>query len=470
MKVKILLLVLGILFLLTNCNKDTSDDNIDYLTAPIGTTAIEASSQVLGDAAAGEEYMLYGNFISSGIPLEVAQPILAASADNNALGRTGMSANLPHEFNYVIHPNSTELAAPNCFRCHAQFLNGELVVGLGNSLSDFTMDQSAFTPLLDLSVQNFYGANSPAWEAYQPFRRATNALGAKIIADFKGVNMATRITGLLAQHRDPQTLEWNDEPLINSEINSLPSDVPAWWLLKKKNAMFVDGSGRGDFRKYLMGSALLTMEDDVEAAEILTHFDDVLAFLYSLEAPEYPNPIDQEKIVLGEDLFYKNCAKCHGTYGDEETYPNLLVDIDVVGTDPHYVNRNDAETNFIDWMNEGWIGKGADVAARLEYQAAYVAPPLDGVWATAPYLHNGSIPDLMTLLDSSQRPDFWQRDFDNAVYNMDKVGWEYEAVDAANSTDVYDTSKLGFGNQGHTYGDKFTNEERLALLEYLKTL
>ena len=36
-------------------------------------------------------------------------------------------------------------------------------------------------------------------------------------------------------------------------------------------------------------------------------------------------------------------------------------------------------------------------------------PPLDGVWATAPYLHNGSVPTLEAVLKSSDRPALWQR-------------------------------------------------------------
>ena len=35
---------------------------------------------------------------------------------------------------------------------------------------------------------------------------------------------------------------------------------------------------------------------------------------------------------------------------------------------------------------------------------------------------------------------------------------------------IYDTSQLGYGNGGHTYGDALTQEERLAVIEYLKTL
>jgi hypothetical protein len=54
----------------------------------------------------------------------------------------------------------------------------------------------------------------------------------------------------------------------------------------------------------------------------------------------------------------------------------------------------------------------------------YIAPPLDGIWATAPYLHNGSVPDLATLLKSSSRPTYWLRSFDDGDYDLTNVGWK----------------------------------------------
>ena len=62
----------------------------------------------------------------------------------------------------------------------------------------------------------------------------------------------------------------------------------------------------------------------------------------------------------------------------------------------------------------------------------YQAPPLDGIWATAPYLHNGSVPTLRTLLDSSIRPARFTRpqstEFDN--YDKTNVGWKFTEVNA----------------------------------------
>ena len=95
---------------------------------------------------------------------------------------------------------------------------------------------------------------------------------------------------------------------------------------------------------------------------------------------------------------------------------------------------------------------------------------MDGIWATAPYLHNGSVPTLEDVLNSEQRPTFWERGFNSTDLDFDKVGWNYTERSSADSKTVYDTTLPGYGNQGHIYGDRLSAEERRDLIEYLKTL
>ncbi len=114
--------------------------------------------------------------------------------------------------------------------------------------------------------------------------------------------------------------------------------------------------------------------------------------------------------------------------------------------------------------------------ARRCCSTAPSASPLVGVWATAPYLHNGSIPDLVGLLDSSQRPAGWQRlGAEEADYDPARVGWRFTAAiggdpDTLEGRRVYDTSRPGLSNAGHSYGDVLSETERADLLAYLKTL
>jgi hypothetical protein len=91
---------------------------------------------------------------------------------------------------------------------------------------------------------------------------------------------------------------------------------------------------------------------------------------------------------------------------------------------------------------------------------------LRGAWATAPYLHNGSVPNLYELLlPAAQR----SRRFPVGHAEYDPVRMGY-TMTAPAGTDQFDTSQPGNANTGHEYGTDLSEEERMALLEYLKTL
>ena len=156
-------------------------------------------------------------------------------------------------------------------------------------------------------------------------------------------------------------------------------------------------------------------------------------------------------------------------------YPTQLVPVDAVGTDSTLaLGASQFAPRFVQWFADSFWGS----VSRLDPQPGYVAPPLDGIWATAPFFHNGSVPTLAAILDSTKRPKNWTRTFVSTDYDQAAVGWKFTAVDhgQAGETDpmkrvkLYDTSLLGYGNDGHTFGDGFTDDERRAVLEYLKTL
>jgi hypothetical protein len=100
---------------------------------------------------------------------------------------------------------------------------------------------------------------------------------------------------------------------------------------------------------------------------------------------------------------------------------------------------------------------------------AYKARPLEGIWATAPYLHNGSVATLYDLLQPpANRPPTFQ--VGTRAFDPRKVGYQ-TAPTAAGNTFTFDTSLPGNSNKGHAYGVGALSEtERLELLEYLKTL
>jgi hypothetical protein len=100
---------------------------------------------------------------------------------------------------------------------------------------------------------------------------------------------------------------------------------------------------------------------------------------------------------------------------------------------------------------------------------AYKGRPLDGVWATAPFLHNGSVPTLYDLLRApADRPKTFNVGTRN--YDTAKGGYVTDASAPGNSF-TFTASGNGNSNEGHDYNvGNLTEPERLALLEYLKSL
>lgn len=429
---------------------------------------IPPSPQRSGDAAKGYEYLTTGDYLKSGIPYSLFT--LGMPKDtNNYLNRSGINKNIPHDYTAVKAPNGEMVVAPNCLQCHSQMFEGELIIGLGNSLSDFTKQVGGTAAMAEKFLQNMKGGNAKKYEAAKSFITAVKATGPGLITTTKGVNLADRLAALLVAHRDPVTLQWIEQSQMNIGSDVIPTDVPAWWLLKKKHGMFYNGFGRGDFGRFLMASNLLTVSDTTEAAEVDSRFNDVLAYINSIEPPKYPKPIDEKLAAKGKKIFTADCAGCHGSYGQAGQYPNLLIPESIIHTDSALFTSNYSNPQFVEWFNKSWFTTGSHPAQLVPYRG-YIAPPLDGIWLTAPYMHNGSVPDLETMLNSKKRPTYWQRNFSPPSYNYETPGWNYEIKDTPGNSEVYNTTLKGFGNYGHTFGDKLSDKERKAVIEYLKTL
>jgi len=466
------LIIFSVLFI--SCSNNESVESNNPVENPITykTSSIPSSDQRQGAIEKGKEYLFSGDYMSSGIPYDAY--IFANGEDNfNILNRTGDNAVISYDYTAVTTPNGVRVVAPNCLNCHSAKINDTYIIGLGNHNSDFTTNRAATIPLLNLAINQLYGANSMEAEAAELFGKSIAAIGPKTVAKSKGVSVANKIAEVLISHRDKNTLQWLDEPNITLSNEVIPTDVPAWWLLKKKNALFYNAMGRKDFCKSFIGASLLTIKDVDKAIEVDKNMKDVLAYIRSLDAPEYPFEINDSLAEEGKVLFNTNCVTCHGTYDDFPSYPNLLVSLKTINTDPelsnHYTIASTNNSYFLDWFNNGWFGSGED-GLNLVPQGGYIAPPLDGIWASAPYFHNASVPTIEDVLNSKNRPTFWSRTFNDTDYNKNKLGWNYKKETSQSNINTYDTTLVGYGNEGHTFGDNLTGNERKALLEYLKTL
>jgi mono/diheme cytochrome c family protein len=439
---------------------------VGFTGDPNKPVSIPATKQKVGDAAIGYKYLTTGDYIKSGIPYDLF--LMGIGKDSkNYLQRDSFNKNISFEFTTVTAANGELVVAPNCLQCHAQVFEDKLYVGLGNSFIDFSDSKALLNSSAGLYTL-LSMAGGKRFEASKNFLTATKAISPYLQTNVRGVNVADHLTGLLVSHRDPVTFKWIDKATLETPSEVVPTDVPAWWLLKKKNAMFYSGLGRGDFSRFLMASNLLTVSDTAESREVYNHFSDVLGYLYSIQPPKYTQPIDGGLAALGESIFVKNCSKCHGSYGDEEKYPNLLIPGGIIRTDSALYTSNFSRPKFIEWFDKSWFTQGENAASLVPFKG-YIAPPLDGVWITSPYLHNGSVPTLEGVLNSKVRPTYWSRNFEKPEYDYDKVGWKYVTSNQP-VKGAYNTTLIGYGNGGHNFGDKLSDQERKAVIEYLKTL
>jgi mono/diheme cytochrome c family protein len=344
----------------------------------------------------------------------------------------------------------------DCLVCHAGSVAGQTVIGLGNASLDL---QSMFE---DLAAAN-------GMKSLTPFA----------VSHVRGMIEAEAVVLYLMQFRDADlNLRF---PQKMSFRTSLCQDIPAWWHLKKKKTMFHTGTIDTRSVRANMPFMLSPLNSGAYIKKQEPVFRDIKAFLLTLEAPKYPFAIDGDKAARGKQVFVQNCARCHGTYGPEGTYPNKVVALDQVGTDGTLVEGYPArswEHYRKSWFNQE---KGPDGKSYWsEGTPGYQAPPLDGIWATAPYLHNGSVPTVYHLLNSRSRPKIHTRSYRTGKEDYDpvKLGWKVTVLDrppdpklpAFERRKVYDTTQPGRGNGGHTFGDKLTEAERMAVIEYLKTL
>lgn len=443
------------------------------LDAELLIVPIPASEQRPGDPVLGYQVLVNEPYVSCGVPARIFDQFFGlAPVQARLANRNELNENRRYFETAFVTDSGVEVVGTNCLQCHAEYLDGQVYVGLGDTTFDYTRDTSTAAEALKILVQD----NPEEQALVNKWAQRVQTIAPFVRTKTIGVNPADSLTEVLLAHRDRETLAWVETPLLELEAPyAIPISVPPWWFMKKKNAMFYTGSGRGDHARFMMSASTLCTDSVEEAAAIDAQFPDVRAFIASIEAPTYPREIDEADAIEGQALFNENCAMCHGTYGENESYPNLLVNVEYLGTDPLLSESAfNAKLEFFDWYNESFYGELAHAVPT----AGYVAPPLDGVWATAPYLHNGSVPTLLGIISPNERPDFWSRDYSDYIIDELEGGLIYTAetsghdgiLSAAQRAQVYDTTLKGYSNAGHEFGSHLTNDEAQLIVEFLKTL
>jgi hypothetical protein len=269
------------------------------------------------------------------------------------------------------------------------------------------------------------------------------------------------------------------------EVGRGDTKIPPLWHFAAKapfERWYVDGSFRGKIP--LMASSMELFKgrsyEEIETRvvpAIERQFEEVVRYV---RPPRYPYEIDAALAERGKALFYSRevgCATCHGVYDGKGNVQWTGVHADV-GTD----------RGRLEVVSEGFVeafGRSPLAARdRLARSEGYAATPLTGVWANYPYLHNGSVPTLHHLLGpEDERPKVFSvtaaRGFD-----AQRVGQRLcpdgvkEGMGEAGllrrfggDRDWFNANRPGCGNQGHDVWPRIgTEENRRALIEYLKTL
>ncbi len=339
----------------------------------------------------------------------------------------------------------------DCRMCHADVVAGRTLIGAGNSLLDFQglMDDLQTLANLATTVGFPQYVNPVAGQHRTGAAGATDAMG---LGFWLSTMYAT--------------------PPADLHTDLGYQQPPPWWNLAFKDRIYCDGSGSTEGSRTMMSMFLAFGLTFTELQSLDAPMEELRHYLLSITPPAWPYAAPSTPAVeRGRAVFGDRCASCHGAYSEETgSYPELLVPRAMVGTDP---TRAAAVTDVeASWVNASWFGEEHPMQAT----GKYVAPSLLGVWATAPYLHNGSVPDLRSLLRSSERPIRWQRTgASEAEYDDARVGWKYTTPASSDPTTiagrrVYDTTRPGLDNSGHTYGDSLADGDLADLLDYLKTL
>ena len=264
-----------------------------------------------------------------------------------------------------------------------------------------------------------------------------------------------------------------------------------------------------------------------DSAAAILNLQKIEDTMWRLAPPKWPEEIfgkiDRVKAAQGKALFATHCASCHNSYPYTWTAPNKygkrflevgLVPKTYMGTDMQQtvvVNEFMHTAQLSPYLPPPDKGKAVVLSPDLKAplvrhllgraveklnlsagdmpdlngfrelpsppgsQTVWKAAPRDGVWATPPFLHNGSVPNLYEMLiPASQRTKkfYVGRDFDPVKVGVDTSG--------NSGTFLLDTSLLGNSNAGHSFengprgngivGPLLTDQQRWALVEYLKSI
>ncbi|WP_295803213.1 hypothetical protein [uncultured Microbulbifer sp.] len=487
----------------------------------------------------------------------------------------GGSGQLPLMLTQMRYPDGTWTGriGVTCHACHSGAIDGQPALGGGSPLAD-----------LDLFLRD--GLAQGYLASIATLANLTHTRGTNNASD---VNLAFIFP-------DEGFYTPRDAIDLITSGSTASMDTPAWWNLGHRPVKFVDGLFPADaprvdqvFYTPIFGlfGELLGPLSEAGQDYMRENGPPINSWIETLKSPQYPGEIDVALAEEGAVLFHEldmwapernntvrrpegngSCAGCHGAYAPRYVNdPEFLASPVLEGIASYIVPQEIIGTDSVRWEtnNEGmqragsvnFFGypptKGTDQDCgpqnqerlRGDRELGYQAPPLYGVWATAPYFHNGSVPNVWEILKPSDRKPLWRRKSNpkienpwynngkvvagydtrlDTAYDAEKMGWQYDEIacewrswlnptvapyrtcdpNDPNSTPmaqkvleglygnliltwnifypptltmsqiedhkIFNTLLFSHGNEGHEFNSVLTDHERLAIIEYLKTL
>jgi len=405
----------------------------------------------------------------------------------------------------------------SCLSCHAGRLLGRTVVGLPNRQSRANAFFDFGKDVVAVADPEFLVTLGDATESeVEMLRRAAARLPAvgNKIPEALGLDTSLAQVALSLARRQEDawaTRSWVNEsaPRPNALETFVADSKPMpFWTMKYKTRWLADGSivaGNPVHTNFLWnelgrGTDLPELErwldENNDAVRALT------AAVFASEAPRWTDyfdaaTIDVEQAQRGAELFEETCSRCHGRYekgwqaedAADRDELELLETVAVryhdrtplfdVGTD---TQRREGMTHFADRLNSLEISRG--IQTVVEPQSGYVPPPLNGIWARYPYLHNNAVPSLCALLTvSGDRPTEFVQGPSESLGDFDEECVGYPVGDDIpeswrdDEASLYRVGGPGMSNAGHDEwltrpdgGPTFSVDERDAVIMFLKTL
>jgi mono/diheme cytochrome c family protein len=239
-------------------------------------------------------------------------------------------------------------------------------------------------------------------------------------------------------------------------------DLPSLWNQRVRRGLWLHWDGNNDTVEERNKSAAIGAGATPDSLD-LASMSRIESWIMDLPPPPIPiERVDRARAANGERLYRAACASCHA-FGTAQV--GQVTPIAEVATDRERLD------SFTEELARGMntIGSGRPWQfKRFRKTDGYANMPLDGLWLRAPYLHNGSVPTLRSLLFPEERPETFYRRYD--VYDWAAGGFVTSGAAAEREGTMFDTRLRGNGNRGHLYGTGLSRTDRENLIEYLKTL